>query len=83
MLCMYIINTRHQHLKKIFTVYFLQPNYAMIAKNCNLWRNYRDISDSWDSVLDIINHYGEHQGEFQPFAGPGNWNDPDMVRGRQ
>ena len=56
------------------------PNYSAIAKSCNLWRNYGDIQDSYDDVLDIIDHYGDHQDEFAQFAGPGNWNDPDMVR---
>jgi len=37
------------------------------------------IQDSWDSVLGIINYYASHQDDFQPVAGPGNWNDPDMV----
>ena len=31
-------------------------------------------------MVKIINHYGDNQNEFQPFAGPGQWNDPDMVR---
>jgi len=30
-------------------------------------------------VLGIINYYASHQDDFQPVAGPGNWNDPDMV----
>ncbi len=47
---------------------------------CNLWRNYDDINDSWDSVLGIITHYAQNQDQFQPFAAPGQWNDPDMVR---
>ncbi|XP_065909660.1 alpha-N-acetylgalactosaminidase-like [Dysidea avara] len=57
----------------------LKPDYKLIAANCNLWRNYNDISDSWDSVLGIINYYASHQDDFQPVAGPGNWNDPDML----
>lgn len=57
----------------------MQPNYSKIAENCNLWRNYADISDSWDSVLGIIEHYATIQDMIQPFAGPGHWNDPDMV----
>ena len=57
----------------------MQPNYSKIAENCNLWRNYADISDSWDSVLGIIEHYAAIQDTIQPFAGPGHWNDPDMV----
>lgn len=55
------------------------PNYPAIAKSCNLWRNYGDIQDSYDDVLDIVDHYGDHQNEFAQFAGPGQWNDPDMV----
>jgi len=62
-----------------FFPHFLQPNYTKIAYYCNLWRNYHDIQDSWSSVLDIINHYATNQDDFQPFAGPGHWNDPDML----
>lgn len=55
------------------------PNYTWIAENCNLWRNYDDIQDSWQSVTTIIKWYGDHQDEMIPVAGPGNWNDPDML----
>jgi len=55
------------------------PDYKSIAKHCNLWRNWDDIQDSWTSVLSIIDWFAEHQDEFQQFAGPGNWNDPDML----
>ena len=42
------------------------PNYKSIAEHCNLWRNYDDIYDSWDSVLGIINFYGDDKvGERQ------------------
>ena len=55
------------------------PNYPLIQKSCNLWRNYGDIQDTFADVLDIVDHYGDHEAEFADFAGPGNWNDPDMV----
>lgn len=55
------------------------PNYTDIAENCNLWRNFDDVADSWSSILSIINHYTVYQNVFQPYAGPGNWNDPDML----
>lgn len=32
-------------------------------------------------MLGIIQHYAEVQDKIQPFAGPGHWNDPDMVNG--
>jgi len=30
-------------------------------------------------VLNIIDHYGNQQDVFAQYAGPGHWNDPDMV----
>jgi hypothetical protein len=55
------------------------PNYPLIAKSCNLWRNYNDIDDSYTDMLNIIDHYGDHESDFAQYAGPGNWNDPDMA----
>ena len=46
---------------------------------CNLWRNYHDIQDSWSSALDIIEWYATNQDVLIPAAGPGRWNDPDMI----
>merc|ERR1712142_246872 len=55
------------------------PNYKSTAQHCNLWRNFDDIYDSWDSVLGIINYYGDDKDGFGKFSGPGHWNDPDML----
>ncbi len=41
----------------------------------NLWRTTGDISDSWKSMTTI----GFDQGRLAPYAGPGHWNDPDML----
>jgi len=57
----------------------IQPNYSAIQTHCNLWRNYDDIQDSWASVENIIDYYGNNQDLIAPNAGPGHWNDPDMV----
>ncbi len=35
--------------------------------------------DSWQSVTSIIDYYGDNQDTLIPLAGPGHWNDPDMV----
>lgn len=51
-----------------------------VSTACNLWRNYDDIDDSWESVTTIIDHYATEQDEMAKWAGPGHWNDPDMVR---
>ncbi|XP_032399374.1 alpha-N-acetylgalactosaminidase isoform X1 [Etheostoma spectabile] len=54
-------------------------NYTQLGEICNLWRNYGDIQDSWDSVLNIIDWFFENQDVLIPAAGPGQWNDPDML----
>lgn len=54
-------------------------DYNVIKKHCNMWRNYRDIQDSWEITLDIINYYGKDDGGFSQLAGPGAWNDPDEL----
>ena len=41
----------------------------------NLWRTTGDIRDSWDSMIDNV----EKQVATAPYAGPGHWNDPDML----
>jgi alpha-galactosidase len=41
----------------------------------NLWRTTGDIKDTWDSMIANI----EKQVPTAPFAGPGHWNDPDML----
>ena len=41
----------------------------------NLWRTTGDISDTWASMIENI----EKQVPTAPYAGPGHWNDPDML----
>lgn len=57
----------------------MTPNYTSIIQTCNLWRNFDDIQDSWESVQRIIDYYGDNQDEIVQNAGPGHWNDPDML----
>ncbi|MHA1821204.1 MAG: glycoside hydrolase family 27 protein [Promethearchaeota archaeon] len=42
----------------------------------NLWRTTGDITDTWMS----ISHIGFSQYKWRKFAGPGHWNDPDMLQ---
>ena len=49
---------------------------ADIAKNCNLWRNYHDIGDSWDSTLSIAAYWSRDYNTYSTdqllnVAGPG------------
>ena len=39
------------------------------------WRTTGDITDSWSSVLAT----GFSEADLYPYAGPGHWNDPDML----
>lgn len=60
---------------------FKVPYKALRAK-CNLWRNWKDIQDSWDSLASILVFWARetlHNRLFQETAGPGAWNDPDML----
>ncbi|KAK7872542.1 hypothetical protein R5R35_013777 [Gryllus longicercus] len=57
----------------------MKPNLTKIAEHCNLWRNYDDIQDSWSSVQDIMEWFAKNQDVIVPHAGPGHWNDPDML----
>ena len=42
----------------------------------NLWRTTGDIQDNWASVLKILDNPSQQHAEA---AGPGGWNDPDML----
>lgn len=41
----------------------------------HLWRTTGDISDNWNSMIDIFSR----QKDLSRYAGPGGWNDPDML----
>jgi alpha-galactosidase len=43
--------------------------------NGNSWRTTGDITDTWRSMSNI----GFRQDKAEPYAKPGNWNDPDML----
>src|SRR5579863_4804765 len=41
----------------------------------NLWRTTGDIQPNWQSIYSILNE----QAGLAEYAGPGHWNDPDML----
>lgn len=41
----------------------------------HMWRTTGDISDSWNSMIGIF----DKQKDLARYAGPGKWNDPDML----
>jgi alpha-galactosidase len=46
---------------------------AQVGGNC--WRTTGDITDTWSSMAGL----GFGQAGHEQFAGPGHWNDPDML----
>lgn len=42
----------------------------------HMWRTTGDINDSWQSILEIG---FQRQKGLEAYAGPGHWNDPDML----
>ncbi len=52
--------------------YELAPDFA---RDANCWRTTGDITDNWGNMSGI----GFSQDPWCFFAGPGHWNDPDML----
>ena len=46
------------------------------AVDANSWRTTDDITDTWESLSNIG---FRQQATLYPYAGPGHWNDPDML----
>ena len=46
-----------------------------LSRVANLWRTGDDITDTWESVVES----GFTQDRWALLAGPGHWNDPDML----
>jgi alpha-galactosidase len=52
------------------------PGYWIIGSNvAHMWRTTSDIQDKWARMLIIL----DANNVYAPFAGPGHWNDPDML----
>jgi alpha-galactosidase len=51
-------------------------DWAAARAGAHMWRTSRDINDSWQSMSEIG---FEKQRHLERFAGPGHWNDPDML----
>ncbi|MCC6682466.1 MAG: NPCBM/NEW2 domain-containing protein [Phycisphaeraceae bacterium] len=54
------------------TPFHLAPDLSRYA---NSWRTTGDIRDNWSSIYQI----GFMQSRWAPYAGPGRWNDSDML----
>ena len=56
---------------------------AQLAELANCWRTTGDIWDYWDKTDNDwrygVSELGFSQDRWAPYAGPGHWNDPDML----
>ena len=70
---------------KLYSLYrftvclFYQPNMTAVAETCNTFRAYGDIWDNFQSIYSILSYYGNDAENFSHVAGPGHYNDADMV----
>lgn len=51
----------------------------MVREACHTARIHNDIDDSWREVVTVIDVYAANEDNFAQAAGPGYFNDPDMV----
>lgn len=80
----YLNETKRQIVYSCSWPYYLlineiEPNYQLVSMHCNLWRNFHDIQDSWESIVAIIDFFGDNQEVLTAHVGPGSWSDPDML----
>lgn len=52
-------------------------NLTYVGTICDLWREFDDIRDDFDAFMSILDY--QSRAGLAPYAGPGHWNDPDML----
>ena len=50
-----------------------------MSDTCNQYRTYKDMYDSWESLHDLVEYYGDNGRQYFNYTKPGSWNDPDQV----
>jgi len=58
-------------------VYNVTIDWNYLTTICNLWREYNDIRDTWESVTSILDY--QMSANLSRWAGPSHINDPDML----
>ncbi|HEY3633135.1 MAG TPA: NPCBM/NEW2 domain-containing protein, partial [Jatrophihabitantaceae bacterium] len=53
----------------------LQP-WTWAPAISNMWRSNNDYGDSWDRILANL----DNEADIAQYAGPGHWNDPDILQ---
>eukprot|EP01112_Ceratiomyxa_fruticulosa_P014192 TRINITY_DN4046_c0_g1_i1.p1 TRINITY_DN4046_c0_g1~~TRINITY_DN4046_c0_g1_i1.p1 ORF type:complete len:396 (-),score=46.80 TRINITY_DN4046_c0_g1_i1:98-1285(-) len=58
-------------------LYNVTIDWTYLGVICNLWREYNDIRDNWESITSILDY--QVSANLRRWAGVGHWNDPDML----
>lgn len=58
-------------------LYNVTIDWNYLGAICNLWREYNDIRDNWESITSILDY--QVSANLRRWAGVGHWNDPDML----
>lgn len=75
-----VMNSALQHARRNIVYNLCQYGMKDVWKwgtqvQAQSWRTTEDIEDTWESIHRI----GFEQYPLYPYAGPGHWNDPDML----
>ncbi|KAK4468851.1 hypothetical protein MN116_008016 [Schistosoma mekongi] len=54
-------------------------DWNRLKRNCNSWRIMNDVYYKFENIFYIINSYIAGNDLLPKLAGPGHWNDPDML----
>ena len=57
----------------------LQANLTSVVTTCNQYRTYDDMTDNWESLQNIFQHFTNSNPSLYNFSLPGSFNDPDEV----
>ncbi|XP_065201107.1 alpha-N-acetylgalactosaminidase-like isoform X2 [Planococcus citri] len=64
----------------VYRTYNQYPiDYTSVQRSSNTWRFYGDMDASWQTLRKVMDNYTAQQETLIKVAGPGGWNDPDVL----
>jgi alpha-galactosidase len=63
----------HENSNLCCTIHHSQATWARPVGN--MWRTFQDIRNDWDWILKCL----DYNDKWHQYAGPGGWNDPDIL----
>jgi hypothetical protein len=56
-----------------------QANMTAVVQTCNQYRTYDDMTDNWQTLLNVLNYYASYDPLIKNYSSPGSFNDPDQL----